>query len=172
MGRPSVAELRELEIGYRVPAPILELANRLLSVAAPDVRPARSARVDGAAPAVVRAPPGGLADAVREQLTAQEWPTIAVITPDALASRLGEDLEAAGVAFSDWTAENLGEGITLLKASVAKGLEFDAVILVEPFVIFEQGRSGPRLLYVAMTRPVQQLVVVHSEGLPALLDAA
>ncbi|MDQ4026426.1 MAG: hypothetical protein M3214_00025 [Actinomycetota bacterium] len=78
----------------------------------------------------------------------------------------------AGVAFSDWTAENLDEGITLLKASVAKGLEFDSVIVVEPAEIFEQGTSGPRLLYVAMTLAVQQLVLVHSKGLPALLDVA
>jgi DNA helicase IV len=143
MGRPSVAEFRELDIGYRVPAPILELANRLLSVAAPDVRPARSARVDGMTPAIVGAQSGGLADAVREQLGTQTWQTIAVITPDALASHLGQQLEAAGVEFSDWTTESLDKGITLLKASVAKGLEFDAVIVVEPSAIFEQGRSGP-----------------------------
>jgi DNA helicase IV len=172
MGRPSVAEFRELDIGYRVPAPILELANRLLSVAAPDVRPARSARVDGMTPAIVGAQSGGLADAVREQLGTQTWQTIAVITPDALASHLGQQLEAAGVEFSDWTTESLDKGITLLKASVAKGLEFDAVIVVEPSAIFEQGRSGPRLLYVAMTRAVQQLVLVHSKGVPSLLYAA
>jgi DNA helicase IV len=172
MGRPSVAEFRELDIGYRVPAPILEFANRLLRVAAPDLSPARSARADGMTPVVVQAQRAGLADAIREQLAVQKWQTIAVITPDALASHLGQRLEAAGVAFSDWTAESLDEGITLLKASVAKGLEFDAVIVVEPSEIFEQGRSGPRLLYVAMTRAVQQLVLVHSQRLPALLDVA
>jgi DNA helicase IV len=131
MGRPAVAESRELDIGYRVPARSL-LANRLLSVAAPDFSPARSARADGIDPASVHARPGALTDAVREQLATQKWQTIAVIAPDALASHLGQQLEAAGVAFSDWTAENLDERVTLLKASVAKGLEFDSVIVVEP----------------------------------------
>ena len=123
-------------------------------------------------PAIVGAQSGGRADAVREQLATRTWQTIAVITPDALASHLGQQLEAAGVEFSDWTTENLDKGITLLKASVARGLEFDAVIVVEPSAIFEQGRSGPRLLYVAMTRAVQQLVLVHSKGVPSLLYAA
>ena len=104
-------------------------------------------------------------------MTTRKWQTIAVITPDALASRLDQQLEAAGVEFSDWTTESLDKGITLLKPSVAKGLEFDILIVVEPSAIFEQATSGPRLLYVAMTRAVQQLVLVHSKGLPAL-DAA
>ena len=54
----------------------------------------------------------------------------------------------------------------------AKGLEFDAVVVVEPSLVAGPTRRGLRLLYVALTRAVQELVVVHAEPLPAALTAS
>ena len=59
--------------------------------------------------------------------------------------------------------------ITLVPAPAAKGLEFDAVVVVEPAAIAGEDRRGLRLLYVAMTRPIQHLSVVHARPLPAPL---
>jgi DNA helicase IV len=61
---------------------------------------------------------------------------------------------------------------TLLDPPEAKGLEFDAVVVVEPALIAGGTARGLRLLYVALTRAVQELVVVHAEPLPAALAAA
>ncbi|MGH9085337.1 MAG: HelD family protein, partial [Acidimicrobiales bacterium] len=63
LGSPATARIEELEVGYRVPKPILDVASRLLPAAAPGVRPSRSVRLDGSPPAVVRAR-GGLGPAV------------------------------------------------------------------------------------------------------------
>ncbi len=59
--------------------------------------------------------------------------------------------------------------ITILPAPAAKGLEFDAVVVVEPSTIAGEDRRGLRLLYVAMTRPIQHLSIVHASPLPAPL---
>ena len=59
--------------------------------------------------------------------------------------------------------------VTLVPAASAKGLEFDAVVVVEPAAIAGADRRGLRLLYVALTRPIQHLSVVHSLPLPGAL---
>jgi DNA helicase IV len=53
--------------------------------------------------------------------------------------------------------------------TLAKGLEFDQVIVVEPARISDTGPSGLRRLYVALTRAVSRLSVLHAEPLPAPL---
>ena len=58
--------------------------------------------------------------------------------------------------------------VTLLDPPEAKGLEFDAVVVVEPSAIHTDARGG-RLLYIALTRAVQALAIVHAEPLPAAL---
>ena len=57
----------------------------------------------------------------------------------------------------------------LRQAPASKGLEFDAVVVVEPAAIAGTDNRGLRLLYVAMTRPIQHLSVVHADPLPAAL---
>ena len=59
--------------------------------------------------------------------------------------------------------------ITIVPAPTSKGLEFDAVVVVKPTTIAGDDRRGLRLLYVAMTRPIQHLSVVHAQPLPAPL---
>ena len=58
---------------------------------------------------------------------------------------------------------------TIVPAPAAKGLEFDAVVVVEPADIAGDDARGLRLLYVALTRPIQHLSVVHARPLPAAL---
>ena len=56
--------------------------------------------------------------------------------------------------------------ITIVPAPAAKGLEFDAVVVVEPAVIAGDDPRGLRLLYVALTRPIQHLSIIHAAPLP------
>jgi DNA helicase IV len=59
-----------------------------------------------------------------------------------------------------------------LSPAVAKGLEFDAVVILEPQRIAREELHGHRMLYVALTRAVQELVVIHAEPLPELIAAS
>jgi len=172
LGSPATASIEELELGYRVPKPILDVANRLLPAVAPGVRPARSVRLDGPAPTVVAAGPDDLAERTAALVTtlAGMWGSVGVIAPTALVGVLGEALRQAGVAHGTGARGGLASVVTLLEPPEAKGLEFDAVVVVEPSAIFDDARGG-RLLYIALTRAVQELVIVHAVPLPSSLSA-
>jgi DNA helicase IV len=150
----------ELTLGYRVPAPILELANQLLPVAAPLVTPSRSVRPSGRLPTTVER--GSLLETVRA--LNDEWMTVGVIAPlDLLDAALAE-LSPVG-AEDARHGTSLDEGVTVLGAVAAKGLEFDAVVVIDPDGIiadFDDVARGSRALYVARTRAVQQLVEVSA----------
>jgi len=89
-----------------------------------------------------------------------------VIAPDSMIDELSEHLTAAGVNHGTATRTGLDEGVTLVPVSVVKGLELDAVVVVEPARIVADHEHGMRSLYVALTRPTQRLSVVHAEDLP------
>ncbi|MGH9135843.1 MAG: HelD family protein [Acidimicrobiales bacterium] len=155
LGAPPNAALEELDLGYRVPAPIMDFANRLLAEAAPDLKPTGSVRVAGRPPLVL--PMDSLAEVVEE--LAGAWTSVGVIAvPEQHELHELHELLAARAP-----------AVTLLVPDEAKGLEFDAVVVVEPAAIVESTGDparGSRLLYVALTRAVQELVVVHSRPLP------
>jgi DNA helicase IV len=173
LGSPTTASIEELELGYRVPKPILDVANRLLPEVAPGVRPSRSVRLDGNAPARVAATDASLADVVvglvREH--AATWSSVGVVAPTGHADRLEAALTTAGVTFGDGQRGGLSGVVTVLLPPEAKGLEFDAVIVVEPAAFLVDGDEGGRLLYIALTRAVQELTIVHATPLPPSLVA-
>ncbi len=166
LGHPG-AEVRPLTAGYRVPQAILDLANRLLPHIATDVPPATSVR--SGQHALAFAPLGQLTDVVRRALA--EEGSIGVIAPDAMADEVLERLRAAGLEAQPLAAD-ADERVTVVPAGAAKGLEYDAVVLVEPAAIVD-GESrravGLRRLYVTMTRAVSHLTLVHDNPLPAEL---
>ena len=164
-------EIGYLNIGYRLPSAILDFANRLLPVAAPTVKPSASVRQAGEAPGIVAVPAAArvpqLIATVKENLSV--WSSIALVAPPSLMDQVAEPLEVE-VAFNDSRLSlELTEQVTLTTASRAKGLEFDLVVVLEPGVISEE--EGLRALYVALTRAVQRVVIVHSEALPTALAA-
>ena len=64
--------------------------------------------------------------------------------------------------------------VEVVPASVAKGLEFDRTVVVEPAAIASaepDERTGLRRLYVVLTRAVSELTIVHAEPLPEALGA-
>ncbi|WP_405800040.1 AAA family ATPase [Streptomyces halstedii] len=157
------AGVTALTTGFRLPAAVAELANRLLLRLDVEVPLSRSLRRGGEA-AVTRA--GDLAAAtvaaVREAL-GQEG-SVAVIAADSRTSALGEALAAAGVPASG--PDTPGARVTVVPASVAKGLEYDHVVVVEPAAVVRAEERGLHRLYVVLTRAVSRLHIVHHEPLP------
>ena len=161
LGSPAGADFTELDLGYRVPAPIIEFANQLLPEAAPDVRPTRSVRESGHAPEIVTLERDDELTPVVQRIVdelAARWTSVGVVIPD-----------GAGVVL-----ETLPLGVIVVSPPEAKGLEFDAVVVVEPAKFVpatgDEHRAGLRLLYVALTRAVQTLTIVHREPLPPPLS--
>jgi DNA helicase IV len=151
----------------------MDLATRLLPLAAPGVRPPRSVRRTGEGPHIVRAGEdlvSRVAEVTRELAT--QAGTVAVITPPSLADAVGRAFDAAGVAYGDPATAGLDAQVTLLPLTTAKGLEFDAVVVVEPSRLVREAPQGLRALFVALTRPTRSLTIVHVEPLPDALATA
>jgi DNA helicase IV len=173
LGKPG-SEVRVLETGYRVPRQILDYANQLLGALAPGLAPARSLRQDPSALTVrheaASALPGALASACEAALG--DPGSTAVIAADDQVPSLTRALGVAGVRHSvlDGSVDGLASGgLLVVPVSLAKGLEFDHVIVIEPGRIAAAEARGLHRLYVALTRAVSRLTVLHAEPLPALL---
>ena len=132
---------RSLTVNYRTPAEIMALAAALLAEFAPDVRPPDSVRASGVRPWSRR------------------------VTEDELPGAIEEFVrDEAG---REGTSVVIGTGGVPPYAT--KGLEFDAVLVVDPDRILREGPQGAADLYVALTRATQRLGVLHREELPTAL---
>jgi DNA helicase IV len=170
LGKPG-AGLRLLETGYRVPRQILDYASLLLPRIAPGLPAARSFRQDQGALAITGTTPGGFPAALaRACADALDRPgSAAVIAADGQVAALSRALDRAGVTHTVLGAEGPGARLTLVPVSLAKGLEFDHVIVAEPAAIAAGHSRGLHQLYVALTRAVSRLTVLHAQPLPAPL---
>ena len=170
LGKPGT-DVRELSVGYRVPRQILDYASSLLAVIAPELRPASSLRADAGALEVVQVPPAALdREVVSACAQACTRPgSVAVIAADPQVGVLASALDAAGIGYG---APGADARLTLVPVTLAKGLEFDHVIVVEPARIARAEARGLQRLYVALTRAVSRLTVLYAEPLPAPLPAA
>jgi DNA helicase IV len=166
---PSHDEPRRvtLTVNYRTPAEIMDLANRLLAVAASGVEPTQAVRRTGLPPRFARVTDlvDGAVSAAREALASDG--TVAVIAPFDLHPAITDALADVG-AVSD-TPDALDAPIGVLVPTDAKGLEFDHVIVVEPARLVHPDSAGLRLLYVTLTRATRTLTVVHADALPEAL---
>jgi DNA helicase IV len=167
LGSPPGAVVEELHVGYRVPAAIMDLANGFLSLAAPHLRPTRSVRLSGDAPEIRRVLPGTLPDelAAAARRLAAASQTVAVIAEAARLEDLATQLSSRGVAADPPGRAPRPDFVALVRPEEAKGLEFDSVIIVEPSSLATLP-GGPGLLYIALTRAVQHLTVLHERELP------
>ncbi|WP_433501645.1 HelD family protein [Sphaerimonospora sp. CA-214678] len=177
LGQPD-GEVTELTVGFRVPREILDFAARLLPSVAPDLAAPRSLR-PGTGSLTVRHVPDAVAavpEAVREALGREG--SIGVIVPDAavpaVSAALGGVTELDGVTelgggaapASDSAAD---DRVLIVPATLAKGLEYDHVVLVEPADVVAAEDRGLARLYVVLTRAVTSLTVLHARPLPAQL---
>ncbi|MEU1195497.1 ATP-binding domain-containing protein [Streptomyces sp. NPDC005813] len=166
------AVIEELTAGFRVPTDVITYASRLLPHIAPGLAPVASVR-ENPGFFEVRASSGDsdVVRAVRELLGHEG--SIGLIAADARIPFLAEELAAAGLACLGPGEETTAETrLTLVPASLAKGLEYDYVVLDEPRAVVDgepDERTGLRRLYVALTRAVSGLIVTHAAPLPEQL---
>ncbi|WP_409237865.1 HelD family protein [Streptomyces sp. PA5.6] len=162
LGKPDAA-VAPLTTGFRVPRAVVGLANELLGRLDVDVPPARSLRGDGELRVrQVADVAAAVVEAVRDALAREG--SIGVIAADHDVERLRTALDAAGIGSAG--PDELGARVTLLPASIAKGLEYDHVVVAEPAAVAEAEARGLHRLYVVLTRAVSRLDVLHSRPLP------
>ncbi|MFJ5833903.1 HelD family protein [Streptomyces sp. NPDC093089] len=158
----------ELTVNYRNPAEIAELAAKVLALAMPGKESPRAVRSTGVEPRFVAVPEkADLAETVRSEarlLLERVEGTVGVVVA------MNRRREAAG-----WLAE-LGDRVVALGSLEAKGLEYDATVVVSPAEIADESPAGLRVLYVALTRSTQALTVLSGDrdvpdaaGVPDLL---
>ncbi|TDD45581.1 helicase [Nonomuraea terrae] len=149
-----------LLVNYRTPAEIMRVAADVLRAFAPEQEPPVSVREGEAEPRAVRLPVSGLPDLVARELADIGEGRLGVVTPDARRAEVAR-------LFPDG---DLDAPVVVLTVTQAKGLEFDAVVVVDPAGILAQSEQGGRDLYVAVTRATRRLTVVHEGELPPVLS--
>ncbi|MFJ2721052.1 HelD family protein [Streptomyces sp. NPDC087437] len=156
----------QLTVNYRNPAEIADLASKVLALAMPGSLAPTAVRSTGVEPrfAVVRGSVEKSARAEAERLLDLVDGTVGVV----VAMNRREEARR-------WLA-GLGDRVVALGSLEAKGLEYDATVVVSPAEIADESPAGLRVLYVALTRATQQLTVVSGErdepdgaGVPDLL---
>jgi DNA helicase IV len=170
LGKPDTAVV-PLTVGFRVPAAVLALANRLLPALGVDVPEAVSLRRDGELAIVPVAAPDELDAATLVEVTAAlgHEGSVAVIAADAAVAGLRAHLAAAGIEAATPGDVDSEARVTVVPATIVKGLEYDHVIVVEPADIVAAEARGLHRLYVVLTRAVSRLSVVHAKPLPSAL---
>lgn len=165
----SDAVIEELTAGFRVPTDVITYASRLLPHIAPGLAPVASVRENPGFFELRKVSEVEQVVAACGELLLREG-SIGLIAADARIPVLAEALGAAGVSYLDPGQETTAATrLTLVPASLAKGLEYDYVVLDEPQAVVDgepDERTGLRRLYVALTRAVSGLVVVHGHELP------
>ncbi|MEE1667870.1 AAA family ATPase [Streptomyces sp. WAC07094] len=168
----SDAMVEELTAGFRVPTDVITYASRLLPHIAPGLAPVASVRENPGFFQVRAISASGEVVAACAELLRNEGST-GLIAADARIPVLAEALTAAGIGYLGPGEETTHETrLTLVPASLAKGLEYDYVVLDEPQAVVDgepDERTGLRRLYVALTRAVSGLVVTHAAPLPTQL---
>ncbi|GAA3147331.1 HelD family protein [Streptomyces echinatus] len=156
----------QLTVNYRNPAEIADLAAKVLALAMPGSEAPSAVRSTGVQPrfAVVSGSLEATARAEAERLLGLVDGTVGVV----VAMNRREEARR-------WLA-GLGDRVVALGSLEAKGLEYDATVVVSPAEIADESPAGLRVLYVALTRATQQLTVVSGErdepdaaGVPDLL---
>jgi RecA/RadA recombinase len=157
-----------LTVNYRNPAEIAEVAATVLALAMPGSESPRAVRSTGLAPRYEVAGDDLGADvrAATERLLGEVDGTVGVVVA------MNRRAQARG-----WL-DGLGARAVALGSLEAKGLEYDATVVVSPAEIAEESPAGLRVLYVALTRATQRLTVMagerdlpDAEGVPDLLRA-
>ncbi|MFE5366414.1 HelD family protein [Streptomyces mirabilis] len=166
------AVIEELTAGFRVPTDVIAYASRLLPHIAPGLTPVASVREN---PGFFEVRPTTADEQVVdacEELLRNEG-SVGLIAADARIPALTEALAAAGLTYLGPGEETTAQTrLTLVPASLAKGLEYDYVVLDEPQAVVDgepDERTGLRRLYVALTRAVSGLTVTHAAPLPQQL---
>jgi DNA helicase IV len=174
----------DLTVSYRTPEEVLDFAAATLLAAAPGLEPPRPVRRAGTSPTVQEVSAETFDDALvaltKLELDAVAPGRIAVIVTGNRVEEIVATLRAGGLEAvdpRDQESRGLSADLVVLSAEGANGLEFDAVVVVEPGQIANRGAldetgttpRGLRTLYVALTRPTRRLAIIASKELPFTL---
>jgi DNA helicase IV len=174
----------DLTVSYRTPQEVLAFAAPTLLAAAPDLEPPRPVRRAGSMPQVVLSSEAEFAHTLvqltRGEIEAVAPGRLAVIVTARRVNEIVTILRDGGLEAvdpNDQESKGLAADLVVLAAEGANGLEFDAVVVVEPGQIANRGASnettytprGLRTLYVALTRPTRRLAVIATKDLPPTL---
>lgn len=168
--------LEQLTVNYRTPSEIADVADDVLAEIDASLQPPSSVRSTGVPPWAAALPAGAdgdrvLAERVRAERDAVGDGRTVVLTPQGRLDRVRAVLDAAGLTTPE-PAEGESEldaPVVVLPVAASKGLEFDAVVVVEPQEMLDESPRGLNDLYVAITRATQRLGVLHSGDLPPVL---
>ena len=174
----SSGVVADLTIGYRVPEPVLSVANRLLPLTGVDATESRSVRFGGDAPSWDIGTPSTVPQrtAAATRQTKRMHKLTGVVAPVGLHVSIAAALAEVDLVAVDHVHELAPAEVPLFEPHAVKGLEFDGVVVVNPQEILSEGTDvdftarGARLLYVAMTRAVQRLAFVTDAPAPAVIS--
>lgn len=166
----------ELTVNYRTPSEIMRVSEGVLRAVDPGRTAPSAVRSGGVPPWSLRIPGddrgAALRAAVEKEIAAlvRDGGRMAIIHAPGWPAELSDALaELKGVTVADGQSA-LDSPAVLMTAAQSKGLEFDAVLVVEPTAILAAHTRGVNDLYVAITRATKTLGVIHSEELPAMLE--
>ena len=177
----------DLTVSYRTPEEVLDYAAATLLAATPDLSPPRPVRRSGSRPTVEEVSHRDfdetLVATARREVAAVAPGRVAVIVTSSRVADVVATLRRGGLDASDPRAvesKGLSADLVVVAAEGANGLEFDAVVVVEPGQIAKRGARdasrttarGLRTLYVALTRPTRRLAIVACEELPDTLASS
>ncbi|MGE0000137.1 MAG: ATP-binding domain-containing protein, partial [Ilumatobacteraceae bacterium] len=170
----AAGSVAHLTIGYRVPGPILDVANRLLPLTGVETVASSSVRTEGEPPSVRVASPEALPVEVAAEVVAvrHRHHNAGVVAPERLHEPLAVALAAVGLRGTDHVQQLDHDEVPIFGPEAVKGLEFDGVVVVNPHEILGDDSRGARLLYVALTRAVQTVHLVGDAAPPAVLGLA
>jgi DNA helicase IV len=174
----------DLTVSYRTPEEVLNFAAATLLAATPELEPPRPVRRAGTLPTVKKVSEdefnSALVDLTRVEIDAVAPGRVAVIVSSKRVDEIVSTLREGGLEAvdpRDQESKGLSADLVVLAAEGANGLEFDAVVVVEPGQIANRGAldatgvtpRGLRTLYVALTRPTRRLAIVACKELPPTL---
>lgn len=167
LGKTPV-KIETLSVGYRVPREALQLAARLLPLISPGLSAPHSVRAGAGAPTVHLHDEQPAADRALQLALADVSAglTTAIVVPDDRFDDLFPLYDAVDGSTGDGRVGDFAKPLTVVPASLVKGLEFDSVIVLHPTELSTASPDGQRLLYVAMTRCTQVLRLVDVDLLP------
>jgi hypothetical protein len=162
----SSTDLVRLTTSFRVPREIIAVANALLPAIADDLPPTVSGRHVPGALVTVECE-DVLAELVEVLRAAEQSPdSVGIVLDDTRFTAVRKHLTKAGVDAGLPHEDGADHKVSLVPVGLAKGLEFDHVIVLEPAEIAEADENGLRLLYIALTRAISRLTVLHAHPLP------
>jgi DNA helicase IV len=174
----SAGSIEHLTIGYRVPGPILDVANRLLPLTNVQTVASTSVRTEGEPPSFRLVSTRDLAAEVAAEVRTvrHRHHNAGIVAPEGLRAAIADALEAIGLRATDQVQHLDRDEVPIFGPEAVKGLEFDGVVVVNPHEILGHDPDGvargARLLYVALTRAVQVVHMVGDESLPAVLTTS